>query len=157
MRKLIIFILSLCLFLTLLANDELSKHRLSLDFGGPGAIATFEYQYQIHSKNMHSLSFTAGMGMAGLIFSFPVGVNYTFGDKNQLLAGMHFVPLTTYALSGTNTDWITSYWISPRIGYRRIIHMRKESIYLQTYFSPLIELNGGRIMPWAGLGFGVYL
>jgi hypothetical protein len=163
MKKLIIVTLILMLTSALPANDTFSKHSLSTNLGGPGALATFEYQYQIRSREKSSFSLTAGMGNALLMFSFPLGFNYTYGDKNQVLVGAHFVPLAIYSdlfgsfLSSDQSDsWQIAYAFSPRFGYRRMINGLHGDSYFQIYFSPLFGLQGG-FFPSGGIGWGVYL
>ncbi len=158
----IVLLLSISCAVSLEAND-ISKHSLSINPGGPGAIATFEYQYQLHSGQKNNFSLTAGVGNALLMFSFPVGFNYTYGDKNQILVGAQFVPLAVNSdlfggfLPLRQTDpWSLTYAFSPRFGYRRMIEGLDGNSYFQVYFAPLFGLEGG-FFPSGGIGWGVYL
>lgn len=157
-----IVLLILIMMPSLWADDVFSKHSLSINLGGPGAVATFEYQYQIRSGEKSGFSLTAGMGNALLMFSFPVGFNYTYGDKNQLLIGAHFVPLAIYSdlfgsfLSADSDSWQIAYAFSPRFGYRRMITGPGGNSYFHIYFAPLFGFQGG-FFPSGGIGWGVYL
>lgn len=162
MKKMLIVLLILIMTSALLADDTFSKHSLSINLGGPGAFTTFEYQYQLRSSKKSDFSLTAGMGTAFFMFSFPVGFNYTYGDKNQLLIGAHFVPLAVYSdwggflTLGQTDPWSIAYAISPRFGYRRMINGIRGDSYFQIYFAPIFGLQGG-FLPSGGIGLGVYL
>ena len=163
MKKAMVLILSLFFVITIAAGSDISRHSLSMNLGGPGALATFEYQYQIHSGKKTSFSLTAGTGNALLMFSFPLGFNYTYGDKNQLLVGAHFVPLAInsdlfggFLADEPSDSWSFVYAFSPRFGYRRMIEGINNNSYFHVYFAPLFGLQGG-FFPSAGIGLGVYL
>jgi hypothetical protein len=161
MKKIIILSISLCFALSLFAQTDMSKHRLAIELGGPAAIATLEYQSVIISKNRHELSLTGGIGTTFFSYSFPLGVDYTFGSNNQLVAGIKYVPMYVSSVFDLFDDGsgaaFRSNIISPKLGYRKIMQGRKEAYYLQFYFAPVIFMNTGEFIAWGGFGVGVSL
>jgi hypothetical protein len=155
MKRITIFLLSFLMVCSLFAEVNSSKHRICFDLGGSASAINMEYQLQIHESERHSVFLAAGMGMNLTNFSFPIGLNYGFGYKNQLLAGIYFIPRLESLFSDGNAP--VSYLLSPRFGYRKIINGRNNAHLIQMYFSPAFNLATGILIPSGGIGFGIYL
>lgn len=156
MKKMILFLLCSLLFCSLFAETNSSKHRICFDLGSSASAASIEYQFQIRETDLHTVFFAAGMGMNLSNFSFPIGLSYGFGHENQLLAGIYFIPRLESSLFSTSNTPV-NYLLSPRFGFRKILKGRLSDQLIQIYFSPVIDLVTGALIPSAGLGFGIYL
>ncbi len=156
MKKTLWVLLSLLLASSLVAQKDISRHRICVNLGGAASFANIEYQFQIHSNERHNVFVAAGMGMNLLNFTFPIGLNYGFGYDNQLILGLYFVPRFNSALSSTYGD-ADNYLFSPKFGYRKILNGKKNSHLLQVFFSPAFDIESGTMYSGAGLGFGLYL
>lgn len=158
---------SLCiLFITLclapLGGAEITDHRLSMNLGGPMSVCSFEYEYEFYNNEKVAFLFTGGVGSLIIGYSTPIGISYTYGDKNQLLLGVQYVPyyVTNRSLGSLFSPNIASQWIhtfSPRLGIRKIFKLNKEMAYIQVFLSPVIHFDVNGVLASGGIGFGVYL
>ena len=156
MKNIFLIILGVMLISSLVAQDNLTRHRVCFDLGGSASMANIEYQFQIHSNERHSVFAAAGMGMNLTNFTFPLGLNYGFGYENQLMLGLYFIPKFNSAILSSTADPI-QYLFSPKFGFRKILNGKKNSHLIQVFFSPSFDLQSGTMLPGAGLGFGLYL
>jgi hypothetical protein len=153
---LFIFIFIL-IFSAALRAEDISRHGLTSHLGGTAAIAELEYQYRFFVSDRHAFSATAAINTVGLNIGFPLGLNYTCGQKNQLLLGVRFVPNILFSSFDEEVDvpfW--SYLLNVRIGYGRELRLFKEPFTLYIYASPFMNPGSGRILPWAGIGLTQY-
>lgn len=155
MKKMIIFLMCFLMSCTLFAEGTNMRHRICFDLGGSASTVSMEYQFQIHNNDRHSVFLAAGMGMNLTNFSFPVGLNYGFGYKNQLVVGVYFIPRFESLFSFNDVP--LNCLISPRFGYRKIFRGKNNANLVEMYFSPAFNLETGLLIPSAGIGFGVYL
>ena len=158
--KKILCILLISLFVLPLSAIERSEHSLSMNVGGPLAIASFEYEFEFIKVNKMSMHFTAGVGSLVLGYSLPIGLTYTYGNENQLLLGVHYVP--TYFGNSNASGFLSLSTVSslihsfsPRIGIRKIFKVSHEMAYIQTYLSPIFNRDINGVIAWGGVGFGV--
>ncbi len=157
MKKPILLILSLCLTFSLWAENEIPRHGLSTHIGGSLALVEYEYQYRFIVREKHAISATAGINSIAIALGFPIGINYTYGHKNQLLLGLRFLPSVLIMSFDDEIEvpaWI--YFTNFRIGYGREIMLFKQPCTLYLYASPAVSLVHGNIIPWAGLGLTQY-
>ncbi|MEA3391431.1 MAG: hypothetical protein U9Q91_00470 [Candidatus Marinimicrobia bacterium] len=150
MKKLIILLIVLNTSLMVYAEEKIQRHGLSVDLFGMGGIITVEYQYKLFSNNKHSLSINAGLGLGGLFYSAPVGLQYSYGGKNIILAGIYILP--EIIANEYDPGWTYYTRISPKFGYQRKTQLFFQDTYLHIYFSPMIDFDFGRFIPWFGLG-----
>ena len=85
-------ILAVLCISSLFAENQISRHGLTLHAGGSLAMFEYEYQYKFMVKDKHTLSATVGINSFAINLGFPVGINYTYGQQNQLLLGVRFMP-----------------------------------------------------------------
>lgn len=157
MKKLTLLILTLLMAFQLLAENEIPRHGITLHVGGAGTMFEFEYQYSFANWDKHTLSATAAINTLGLNIGFPLGLNYTYGQKNQLLVGLRFVPNILFDSFDEEVEvpfW--SYLANLRIGYGREFVLFKQNFTLYAYASPIMNLESGMILPWAGVGLTHY-
>lgn len=157
MKKLILLFLALTLTFSLWANETIPRHGLSAHIGGALSLYECDYQYRFLVKDKHAISATVGINSAAINLGFPVGINYTYGTKNQLLLGVLFLPevlLLSFDEEVVVPYW--SYWANLRIGYGREIEIFKQSVTLSIYASPVVNLIYERVGFWAGIGFTQY-
>jgi hypothetical protein len=160
MKKILIFVLTLTLILSLYAENDIYKHSFTYSAGGPGGLITVEYDYRFISTQKLSFSLSAGAGVVFADFSLPVGVNCTIGEKHQFLFGLHYVPTlvdNVWADIPSDEEYSLQHQISPRIGYRERLKIWNLNYYLQLYFSPIYQFEYTRLFPWGGLGIGIEL
>lgn len=142
---------------SLWAENEIPRHGLTSHLGGTAAIAELEYQYRFFVSDRHAFSATAAINTVGVNIGFPIGLNYTFGQKNQLLLGVRVVPNILFGSFDEEVDvpfW--SYLLNLRVGYGRELRLFKEDFTLYIYASPFMNPGSGRILPWAGIGLTHY-
>jgi opacity protein-like surface antigen len=158
MKKRCIFIfIFILMFSAAIRADDIPRHGLTSHIGGSGALFELEYQYRFAVSEKHAFSATAAVNTVGLNIGFPVGFNYTCGQRNQLLLGIRFVPNILFGSFDEEVEvpfW--SYLANLRIGYGRELLLFKEEFTLFIYASPFINLKSGRILPWAGIGLTSY-
>lgn len=157
MKKLIYLFLTLIVIVPLRADKDIPRHGLSTHLGGAGALFEFEYQYRFVVSDKHTFSATMAINTVGLNIGFPIGLNYTCGQKDQLLAGIRFVPNILFSSFDDEPEvpfW--SYLANLRIGYGRELVLCKENYTLYAYVSPFINLGSGAALPWAGIGLTHY-
>ena len=157
MKKLLIFILTLTLTFSLWAENEIPRHGLTLHVGGAVAMFEYEYQYRFMVSDKHIFSASVAINSAAINIGFPVGFNYTYGQKNQFLVGIRFVPevlLISFDDEVVVPSW--SYLANLRLGYGREIVLFKQNYTLYAYLSPVINLLSGIALPWAGIGLTQY-
>lgn len=137
------------------AEEKIQRHSLSLDLGGHLSFISSEYQYLFYSQEKHHFALTVGAGTMFMVNAFPLGLNYYYGVKHQVFAGVQFVPYYYYAAivyPPSLQSWFWDFSLSPRIGYR--FNMKK--FFLHAYFSPISSLDTWGFLPWGGLGIGMY-
>ncbi len=144
MKKFIIILFALCLTVFALAENNIYRHGIALNLGGPSSIAHLEYQYQVIAKEKHHLGVSVGTGYIFGGVAFPIGIQYRFGITHQLETGLYYTQLASSVTTGFN--------LSLRLGYR----FNLKQFFAHAYFSPMMGVSYSPI-PWAGLGFGVYL
>ena len=158
MKKHLISILTLTLIIVvILRADNFPRHGITSHIGGAGALSEFEYQYRFIVNDKHAFSACIAINTVGINIGFPLGFNYTYGEKNQLLVGVRFVPnivLLSFDEEVEVPFW--SYLTNFRIGYGRELLLLKQNYTLYAYLSPFIRPGSGRILPWAGLGLAYY-
>lgn len=156
MKKLLLLILTLILIFPLRAENNIPRHGLTAHIGGSLALVECEYQYRFIVRDKHTISATVGVNSAAVAIGFPIGINYTYGNKNQLLLGLRFVPdvlLISFDNEVEVPQW--NYFANLRIGYGREIELFKQACTLFAYASPAVNLNG-TFFPWAGIGLTQY-
>jgi hypothetical protein len=156
MKKSLLLILTLILIFPLRAENSIPRHGVTAHIGGSLALVECEYQYRFIVKDKHAFSATVGINSAAVAIGFPIGINYTYGNKNQLLLGLRFIP-SVLVISFDNDvevpQWV--YFANLRIGYGREITLFKQPCTLYAYVSPAANLNG-TFLPWAGIGLTQY-
>ena len=88
----IIILLFNSAFLFSQTDRHIPRHGLAAHIGGVFSLYECEYQYRFLVNDNHAFSATFGINSAAIDIGFPVGINYTYGTKNQLLLGIRFVP-----------------------------------------------------------------
>jgi opacity protein-like surface antigen len=158
MKKYLISTLTLILILAfVLRADDIPRHGLTSHIGGAAALSEFEYQYRFFVNDMHAFSACIAINTVGINIGFPLGFNYTYGQKNQLLVGVRFVP--NIVLLSFDEEVEVPFWshlANFRIGYGREFLLLKQNYTLYAYLSPFMRLGSGKILPWAGLGLAYY-
>lgn len=140
-----------------MADNKVPRHGLTAHIGGSLALVESEYQYRFIIRDKHTLSATAGINSMAITLGFPIGINYTYGQKNQLLLGLRFLPSVLIISFDDEIEvptWI--YFTNFRIGYGREIILFKQPCTLYAYASPAVNLVHGTIIPWAGIGLTQY-
>jgi hypothetical protein len=155
MKKLILLLLALTLSFSLFAENEIPRHGLTLHVGGAAAMCEFEYQYRFFVSDKHAFSASVAINTVGLNIGFPIGLNYTYGQKNQLLLGLRFVPNLFFSSEDIGAPF-WAYLANLRVGYGREIVLFKNNFTLYAYASPFISLESGVALPWAGIGLTYY-
>ena len=157
MKKLILLFLVLALSFSLYAENEVSHHGITLHVGGSGSLFELEYQYGFFVNDKHAFSASVAINTVGFNIGFPIGLNYTYGQKNQLLMGLRFVPNILFDSFDEEVDvpfW--SYLANLRIGYGRELILFKQNYTLYAYLSPFMNLESIMILPWVGIGLTKY-
>lgn len=164
MKKYMILILGLFLFSSLAARDQVTRQSLSLSLGGPRSSGYFEYQFRLTNNKTSSLSISGGLGLQSSTIILPIGFVYNLGDKNQMILGLHYVPIFNYNIYNPLTGSLLNTYncmhnASFRFGYRRIFRIKEDHYFLQAYFSPSLEINSEftRLFRGFGIGLGAYL
>lgn len=167
MKKYLFLILFLIAISQSFAEENTQRHSLSLNIGGPQSNGYFEYQYLISESPQGNVSFSFGAGMLSNQFTLPIGLVYTFGQKNQFLLGFHYVPY----IRSNYMIFFESFWPPPiiteynynsaslRLGYRKNFKIQNENLFIQAFLSPVIsfENDATRIYPGIGMGLGTSL
>ena len=157
MKKIILLFLVLILTLSLWAENELPHYGTTLHVGGSGSLLELEYQYRFFVNDKHAFSASVAINTVGFNIGFPVGLNYTYGHKNQLFVGLRFVPNILFDSFDEEVDvpfW--SYLANFRIGYGRELVLSKQNYTLYVYLSPFMNVESGMVLPWAGVGLTHY-
>jgi opacity protein-like surface antigen len=147
------------IFITALALQagDIQRHGVTAHIGGAGTLFEFEYQYRFFLHDKNACSVCVGVNSVGFNVGFPIGFNYIYGQKNQLLLGVRFVPNILFSSFDEEVEvpfW--SYLANLRIGYGRELLLFKENFTLFIYASPFMNLGSGRVLPWAGVGLTSY-
>jgi opacity protein-like surface antigen len=158
MKKHLISTLTLTLIIAVaLRADDIPRHGLTSHIGGAAALSEFEYQYRFFVNDMHAFSACIAINSAGINIGFPLGFNYTYGQKNQLLVGVRFVPYILLLSFDEEVEVPFGWYLANfRIGYGRELLLFKQNYTLYAYLSPFMLLGSDRILPWAGLGLAYY-
>jgi hypothetical protein len=157
MKKFTFFLIIMTLTCSLSAENEIPRHGLTLHVGGAGAAVEFEYQYRFAVNDKHAFSACIGLNSVGFNVGFPLGVNYTYGQKNQLLLGLRFVPNVLFSSFDEEVEvpfW--SFLANFRIGYGRELRIFKQDFTLYAYLSPFMNMESDMILPWLGIGLTQY-
>jgi len=157
MKKLFLLFLLFASTISLQAENDVRKHGLSYHLGGSVSLYEFEYQYKFLIINKHSLSASVAISSAAINVGFPVGINYVYGQQEQLLIGVRFSP--DVLLLSFDEEVVVPYWnyfINLRIGYGREILLFKHPYTFYIFASPILSINSGKFLPWAGIGFTHY-
>lgn len=151
-------ILTLILITTFaLRAGDIPRHGITSHIGGTGALVELEYQYRFFTSDKHIISATVALNTIGINIGFPLGFNYTYGQKNQLLVGFRFVPNIVFLSFDEETEVpFFSYLVNLRIGYGRELLLFKENFTLFIYASPFMNLESRMVLPWAGVGLTSY-
>jgi hypothetical protein len=144
MKKLIVFIVILCFSGFALADYVPYKHSVDINVGGPASALSAEYQYHLVVNGLHTVGVSGGMGIVQDGYSFPLGMQYRFGEIHQLELGAHLTPIF---IQDPNLKF--KIVLSGRLGYRINIyrffmHISLLPSYPKEYAS-------------ASLGLGFYL
>jgi hypothetical protein len=157
MKKPLLLFLVLALCFSVYAGDEISRHGLTFHVGGSGSACEFEYQYRFVVSDKHAFSASVGINTVGFNLGFPLGLNYSYGQKNQLLVGLRFVPNMLFGSTDEEVSapfW--SYLANLRIGYGRELLLFKQDFTFYIYASPFMNLESGAALPWAGIALTHY-
>lgn len=137
--------------------DDIRRHGLSLHAGGAASFFEYEYQYKLVAHEKLSISATAGVNTSLISFGFPVGLNVTYGQKNQLLLGLRFIP--DVLVISFDEEVIVPYWnyyANLRVGYGRELSIFNQKFTMYLYASPLINLTRDSNFLWGGLALTRY-
>lgn len=163
MKKLLSILIVLACLVPITAAP-ITEHRLSMNLGGPLSLCSFEYEHEFIKSDKIAFSFTAGVGSLLLGYTTPIGFLYTYGNRNQLLLGVQYVPLYamhTHTFLGdflpTDATSQLIHTFSPRLGLRKIFKFNKEMTYIQVFLSPVLLFEDSGVLAAGGIGFGVYL
>ena len=157
MKKLLLLMLTLILIIPLRAENNIPRHGVTVHAGGSGALCELEYQYRFILRDKHTISATIAINTVGFNIGFPMGFNYTYGQKNQLILGIRFVPNIIFSSFDDEVEapfW--SYLGNLRIGYGREVVLFKENCTLYIYASPFMNLESEQALPWVGIGLTQY-
>jgi|GEM_PF-990860 len=152
MRTLAALLLVFCTLTNVKAQSSGKTRYFSIELGGAGLAASFNYDHLIFQKNNHKLWPRVGVGYMPLLINGKLttgtwgiiaGVNYLYSfDHHQAVAGFSN-NLTTTFLHGSGDpfrQFSVSYLMIPRIGYRYQDFNSK--YFLGAGFSPVISFNG---------------
>lgn len=158
MKKTLFLILTLILIFPLRAENEIPRHGLGVHLGGSLSLFEWEYQYRFIVQDKHAFSVSAGINSIAINIGFPMGINYTYGGKNQLLLGLRFLPTVLLISFDEEVEVPTWTYFFPilRVGYGREMMIFKQAYTLYLYASPMFNLNDNSIIPWGGLGLTRY-
>ena len=155
-KHLIVLTVAIILILNLNAQEIEQipnyKHSFSVHAGGPLALVSFEYEYKFFSNNDHSLYASIGAATAIIAYTFPVGINYSYGGKNKLLLGAHLVLANSYNFMAEpgEEDWVKGHLFAFKIGYEREVIVSRGSLGFSICFLPLFDNSS--LFPWGSVG-----
>jgi len=157
LKKLILLFFSLTFAFSLWAEYQIPRHGLTAHLGGVASLYEIEYNYRFLVKEKHAFSLSIAINSAAINVGFPLGINYTYGQKNQFFASIRFV-LDVLLISFDEEVIVPSwaYFANLRVGYGREIVLFKQKCTLYAYVSPAINLISGKTLPWAGIGLTQY-
>jgi hypothetical protein len=149
-----------------------NKHVMYLEFGGAGYFYSVNYERLLLHKQTFAMFARLGFeyipfGTADKLIHFPLGVNFTFGQKKHraeaglaALFRMNFAPGVGFGEGFYLTNPPTRIFMAPSVGYR--YHHRPnewgESFFLRVTFTPIIGMDVFQskpyFLPHAGISIG---
>jgi hypothetical protein len=175
-----LILLAFCLFTTdgfgqklaIGAQKGTNNHVMYLELGGAGYIYSVNYERLLLHRKSFAMFARAGFeyipfGTADKLIHFPLGANFTFGQKKHraeaglsALFRMNFDPGVGFGEGFYLTNPPTRIFIAPSVGYR--FHARPnewgESFFLRVTFTPLIGMdvfqNQPYFLPHGGISIG---
>lgn len=159
MKKILFVLFISFIFLFLHAEEENPFHHISLYLGGPASVGSIEYDYSIIQKPRMSLGLSLGVGANFDHLSLPMGAIFTYGGRDQMLLGIHYVPFISTSLYEYyhTAPTVDNSHFSIRAGYRKNFVVRDEDFFFQIFFSPLIKADFSSVSTFVGVGFGACL
>ncbi len=166
MKKIVLILIVSILFVSFLAAEESTDHSISFNIGAPHYLLSTEFEYSFPSTSKQRISLSAGTDIGVTSFAFPVGINYSLGQQNQLILGLYITPVFMRCLDFLyGVSWEVDPGISPKLGYRRVFNTSKRKIFAQIYYSPLLIIDYPPLFNYDNLyfihnvsiGFGFYL
>lgn len=155
MKKFTFLLFILTVGLSLYAENPSRMNNITVDIGAPGSIITVSYDRYIFRSDMHALSANAGIGTLYSILSFPVGIDYSFGQTHQLILGAHYNPVVS--IDKSTTEHFTGFF-SMKFGYRCHFQIfEKCPMFYQAYLSPSYNVLDLGLLWFATVGFGFNL
>ncbi|HNW88469.1 MAG TPA: hypothetical protein PKN48_02335 [Bacteroidales bacterium] len=112
---------------------------------GSGLTYSFNYERTLIRKNSFSLQARGGYGFIGNLYSFPLGVNVTFGHATQKFEGGIYSTFESVLLERFNVN------IVPEIAYRL---ETKDHFFLRLALMSHYVTKTGEILPGIGVSVG---
>ncbi len=162
--------LLLFVFCSIFAQDkDINSPQMSfaLDVGNfaYSPMISTEIEYHFNTSMKHHFSITTGLEFYLNYISPSIGMNYSYGKKHQLLAGIRVMATHMYYMGDPFSGYEVKPDISPKLGYRYVFGKENPKAFIQAYVSPHVigyyrsSTNFLRLELYSGLhlGFGFHL